>query len=182
MAAAAAGQTVNPSFYAGMRWRLVGPFRAGRISAVEGIAGNPAVYYIGNPGGGVDKSTSGGEVWTPIFDATGQDSIGAIAVAPSDPKILYVGTGDVDNVGGSVNQGDGVWKSTDAGAHWRHLGLDDSHHISAIVVDPHNPDLVLVAALGHTYAANPMRGIYRSTDGGTTWQQVLYKGPEVGAI
>ena len=182
LAAAAAAQ-VNPALYAGMRWRLVGPFRAGRVSAVAGIAGDPATYYIGTPGGGVFKSTSGGEVWTPVFDGTGMDSIGAIAVAPSNPKIVYVGTGDVDNVGGSVNHGDGVYRSDDAGHTWTHLpGLDATRHIANIVVDPRNPDLVLVAALGRTYAQNPERGIYRSTDGGRTWRQVLYKSPELGAI
>jgi photosystem II stability/assembly factor-like uncharacterized protein len=178
----AAAAQVNSSLYSGMRWRLVGPFRAGRVSAVAGVPGDPAVYYIGNPGGGVFKSTSGGEVWTPIFDREPVSSIGAIAVAPSNPAIVYVGTGDVDNVGGSVNEGDGVYRSTDAGRTWRHLGLDDTHHIGAVWVDPHNPDIVLVAALGHTYAANPERGVYRSTDGGRTWSKVLYEGPSVGAI
>ena len=182
LAAAAAAQ-IPASLYAGMRWRLVGPFRAGRVSAVAGVAGDPATYYIGTPGGGVFKSTSGGEVWTPVFDATGMDSIGAIAVAPSNPKIVYVGTGDVDNVGGSVNQGDGVYRSDDAGRTWRHLaGLEATRHIANIVVDPNNPDIVIVAALGRTYAANPERGVYQSTNGGATWQQTLYRGPELGAI
>src|SRR6185437_2055897 len=182
LAAAAAAQ-IPASLYAGMRWRLVGPFRAGRVSAVAGVAGDPATYYIGTPGGGVFKSTSGGEVWSPVFDATGMDSIGAIAVAPSNPKIVYVGTGDVDNVGGSVNQGDGVYRSDDAGRTWRHLaGLEATRHIANIVVDPNNPDIVIVAALGRTYAANPERGVYQSTNGGATWQQTLYRGPELGAI
>ena len=166
----------------GMRWRLAGPFRAGRVSAVAGIAGDAATYYIGTPGGGVFKTTSGGEVWRPIFDQEPVESIGAIAVAPSNPKIVYVGTGDVDNVGGAVNQGDGIYKSSDGGATWQHLGLDDSRHIAAIVVDPHNPELVLVAALGHTYATNAERGVFRSSDGGRTWQKVLYRGPRLGAI
>jgi len=178
----AAPAAVPPALFSGMRWRMVGPFRAGRVSAVAGVPGDPATYYIGNPGGGVWKSTSGGEVWTPVFDAEPVDSIGAIAVAPSNPKIIYVGTGDVDNVGGSVNQGDGVYKSTDAGATWRHMGLDDSRHIGAILVDPHNPDIVLVAALGHTFATNHERGVYRSADGGRTWKQVLFAGDNIGAV
>ncbi|MGH9480881.1 MAG: WD40/YVTN/BNR-like repeat-containing protein [Terriglobales bacterium] len=177
-----AAQQINPAQFSGMRWRLIGPFRAGRVSAVTGVAGDPATYYIGTPGGGVWKSTSGGEVWRPIFDQEPVESIGAIAVAPSNPQVVYVGTGDVDNVGGSVNQGDGIYKTTDGGATWQHLGLDATRHIAAIWVDPHNPDLVLVAALGRTYASNPERGVYRSSDGGRNWQQVLYKGPAMGAI
>jgi photosystem II stability/assembly factor-like uncharacterized protein len=165
-----------------MRWRLLGPMRAGRVSAVAGVPGDASTYYIGNPEGGVFKTTSGGTVWTPIFDHEPVSSIGAIAVAPSDPNIVYVGTGDVVNVGGAVNQGNGVYKSTDAGRTWRHLGLDDSRHISGIVVDPRHPDVVVVAALGHTYAANPMRGIYRSSDGGATWKQVLHTTDTAGAI
>jgi len=182
LTAALAAQQFNPSLYAGMRWRLVGPFRAGRVAAVAGVAGDPATYYLGNPGGGVFKTTSGGEVWTPIFDREPVESIGAIAVAPSNPQIVYVGTGDVNNVGGSINHGDGIYKSTDGGATWQHLGLDDSRHIARILVDPHNPDLVLVAALGHTYASNEERGVFRSSDGGRTWQKVLYQGPRLGAI
>lgn len=165
-----------------MRWRLVGPFRAGRVSAVAGVPGDASTYYEGNPEGGVFQTTSGGTVWTPIFDHEPVSSIGAIAVAPSNPHMVYVGTGDVVNVGDSVNQGDGVYKSTDAGKSWTHLGLDDTHHISAILIAPHDPNLVLVAALGHTFAPNPERGIYRSTDGGATWHKVLYTGPTAGAI
>jgi photosystem II stability/assembly factor-like uncharacterized protein len=180
--AMAAGAQVRPGLFSGMRWRQVGPFRAGRVSAVAGVAGNPAVYYIGNPGGGVFRTTSGGEVWKPIFDHEPVSSIGAIAVAASNPEIVYVGTGDVDNVGGSVNEGDGVYRSQDGGRTWQHRGLDDTHHIGALWVDPHNPDIVLAAALGHTYAPNAERGVFRSTDGGRTWMKVLYEGPSVGAI
>lgn len=165
-----------------MRWRLVGPFRAGRVSAVAGVPADASTYYEGNPEGGVFKTTSGGTVWTPIFDHEPVSSIGAIAVAPSNPNIIYVGTGDVVNVGGSVNEGDGVYKSTDAGKTWKHLGLDNTHHISAILIAPRDPNLVLVAALGHTFAPNAERGIYRSTDGGATWRKVLYEGPTAGAI
>ena len=175
----AQGPAVNAT---AMRWRLVGPMRSGRISAVAGVPGDPSTYYIGNPEGGVFKTTSGGSVWSPILDEQPVSSIGAIAVAPSDPNIVYVGTGDVVNVGGAVNQGDGVYKSTNAGRSWRHVGLDDSRHIGNIVVDPHDPNVVVVAALGHTYAANPMRGIYRSTDGGATWKRVLHTTDTAGAV
>ena len=181
-AAALLAQTYNANLYSGMRWRQIGPFRAGRISAVAGIAGDPANYYIGNPGGGVWKTTDGGTVWKPIFDEQHMDSIGSIAVAPSNPNIVYVGTGDVSNVGGSVNQGNGMWKSLDAGAHWQHIGLEDSRHIVALVVDPKNPDIVLAAALGHTFSRNEERGVFRTTDGGRSWNKVLYKSDDLGAV
>ena len=126
-----------PSLYAGMQWRQIGPFRAGRVTGVTGVPGQPAIYYMGTAGGGAWKTTDGGMVWKPIFDKQHVASIGAIAVAPSNPNIVYIGTGDVSNVGGSVNQGNGMWKSTDAGATWQHIGLEDSRHIAAIWVDPH---------------------------------------------
>src|ERR1022692_972981 len=175
-------QQYSPSLYNGMRWRQVGPFRAGRISAVAGVPGDPATYYLGTPGGGIWKSTSGGTAWKPIFDDTHQESIGSIAIARSNPNIIYVGTGDVSSVEKSVNVGNGVWKSVDAGAHWQHLGLDDTHHVVSLVVDPKNPDIVLAAALGHTYARNEERGVFRSADGGKTWTKVLYKGDNLGAV
>jgi photosystem II stability/assembly factor-like uncharacterized protein len=175
-------QSFSPSLYSGMRWRPVGPFRAGRISAVAGIPGDPATYYLGTPGGGIWKSTSGGVTWKPIFDDTRQESIGAIAIARSNPNIIYVGTGDVSSVEKSVNVGNGVWKSVDAGAHWRHIGLDDTHHVVSLVVDPANPDIVLTAALGHTYARSEERGVFRTADGGRTWTKVLYKGDSLGAV
>ncbi|MGH9477204.1 MAG: WD40/YVTN/BNR-like repeat-containing protein [Terriglobales bacterium] len=177
-----AAAQVNPNQFSGMRWRLVGPFRSGRVSAVAGVPGDASTYYLGNPEGGVFKTTSGGTVWTPIFAAEPVSSIGALAVAPSNPNVVYVGSGDVVNVGSSVNEGDGVYKSTDAGKTWQHLGLDDTHHISTVLISPHDPNLVLVAALGHTFSANPERGIYRSSDGGTNWTKVLYRGPKSGAI
>lgn len=165
-----------------MRWRQIGPFRAGRVSAVSGIAGNAAVYYMGTPGGGVWKTEDGGVVWRPIFDSEHVASIGAVAVAPSNPDIVYVGTGDVSNVGGAVNQGNGIYKSTDAGKTWQHVGLDDSRHIGAMWVDPQNADVVVVAALGHTFAPNSERGVFKTTDGGRTWRKVLYKDDVTGAI
>ena len=175
-------QQYSPSLYNGMRWRQVGPFRAGRISAVAGVPGDPATYYLGTPGGGIWKSTSGGVTWKPIFDDTHMDSVGSIAVARSNPNIIYVGTGDVSSVEKSVNVGNGMWKSVDAGAHWQQAGLAETHHIVSLVVDPKNPDIVLAAALGHTYARNEERGVFRTTDGGRTWNKVLYKGDNIGAV
>jgi len=175
-------QPVSPTLYQAMRWRQIGPFRAGRVTAVAGIPGDAATYYMGTPGGGVWKTVDGGVVWNPIFDAARIDSIGAVAVAPSNPDIVYVGTGDVSMVGGSVNMGDGVWKSTDAGKTWRHVGLDDTEHIGALFIDPHNPDIVLAAALGRTYSKSEQRGIFKTTDGGRSWRRVLFKDDTVGAV
>jgi len=155
------------NLYQAMRWRQIGPFRAGRVTAVAGIPGNAAIYYMGTPGGGVWKTVDGGVVWTPIFDQvpTPTSSIGAIQVSISDPNTVYVGTGDVSMVGGSVNMGDGVYKSTDAGKTWRHVGLDETEHIGNMWVDPKNPDIVLVAALGKTYSKSEQRGVFKTTDG-----------------
>src|SRR5580704_11982640 len=132
-------QSIDPSLYSAMRWRLLGPYRAGRVTAVAGISGDPAVYYMGTPGGGVWKTTDGGRVWNPIFDDQHVASIGAVALAPSNPNIVYVGTGE-------QTRGDGVYKSTDAGATWMHVGLAKTQYISSIVVDPRNPDMVIVGA------------------------------------
>lgn len=168
--------------YSGMKWRSIGPFRAGRVAAVAGIAGNAAVYYMGSPGGGVWKTVDGGVVWAPIADQIGVASVGAIVVAPSNPNIVYVGTGDVSLVGASVNMGKGVYKSIDAGRTWTHVGLDETEHIGAMWVDPANPDVVVVAALGKTFAHSTERGIFKTTDGGKSWRKVLYKDEETGAI
>jgi photosystem II stability/assembly factor-like uncharacterized protein len=178
----ALAQQYDPSLYSGMQWRQIGPFRAGRVTGVTGVPGQPAIYYVGTAGGGAWKTADGGMVWKPIFDKQKVASIGAIAVAPSNPNIVYIGTGDVSNVGGAVNQGNGMWKSTDAGTSWQHIGLEDSRHVGAIWVDPHNPDIVFVAALGHTFAANSERGVFKTTDGGKTWRKVLYKDDSTGAI
>ncbi|HXS95873.1 MAG TPA: hypothetical protein VN736_14810 [Candidatus Limnocylindrales bacterium] len=175
-------QTVSPTLYQAMRWRQIGPFRAGRATAVAGIAGNAAIYYMGTPGGGLWKTVNSGVVWTPIFDETHVDSIGAVSVAPSNPNIIYVGTGDVSMVGGSVNFGNGVWKSTDAGKTWLHAGLDDSEHIGNLWIDPRDPNVVVVAALGKTYSKSEQRGIFKTTDGGATWKRVLFKDDTVGAV
>src|SRR5437588_949355 len=139
-------QPYDVSLYEGMRWRQIGPFRAGRVSAVAGVPGNPSVFYMGTPGGGVWKTVDGGTVWRPISDQVPVASIGAMAVAQSDTKVIYVGTGDVSNVGGSVNVGNGLYKSVDGGQTWQHIGLEGTEKIGAVWVDSKNPDVVLVAA------------------------------------
>jgi photosystem II stability/assembly factor-like uncharacterized protein len=172
---------VNPSVYSGMHWRMIGPFRAGRVLTVTGVPSEPNVYYFGAVGGGVWKSIDSGLTWKPIFDQAPIGSIGAIAVAPSDPNVIYVGTGEAD-MRSDMSIGDGMYKSTDGGKTWTRIGLDDSRQIAGILVDPKNPNLVLVAVLGHAYGPNVQRGVFRSTDGGKTWQKVLYKNPDTGAI
>ncbi len=163
-----AGAQVNPSLYAGLRWRNVGPFHGGRISSVTGVIGEPGVFYFGAPQGGIWKTTSAGVTWFPIFDqVTSVDSVGAIQVAPSNPDIVYAGAGDP--ILGSL--GNGMWKSTDAGKTWQHIGLEDTVKITNILVDPADPNLVMVAALGDKQ--RPGGGVYRSTDGGQTWTSVL---------
>ena len=155
----------RPSPAAAMSWRLVGPFRGGRVLAVAGVPGQPHTYYFGAAGGGVWKTTDGGLVWTPLFDGQTVQSIGALAVAPSDPNVIYVGTGEAD-WRSDLSSGNGMYRSSDAGRTWQHLGLDDTRHIARISIDPADPDVVLVAAMGHAYAANADRGVYRTSDGG----------------
>ena len=159
---------VSPGLYAGLRWRNIGPFHGGRISAVTGVIGEAGTFYMGTPQGGVWKTTSAGVTWDPIFDeVTEADGIGAIQVAPSDPNIIYVGTGD--SVGGP--SGNGMYKSSDAGRTWKHIGLEEALKINKLVVDPKDPNLVLASATGD--ATGRGSGVYRSTDGGQTWQKVL---------
>ena len=174
-------QQLDPKLYQGLRWRLVGPFRGGRTVSVAGIPGNPNVYYFGGVGGGVWKTTNGGITWNPIFDSQNVASIGAITLAPSDPNTIYVGTGEPD-LRSDLSTGNGMYKSTDAGATWQHIGLDDTRQIARIVVDPHDPNVVLVAALGHAYGPNPERGVFKSIDGGKTWRKVLFIDNNRGAI
>ena len=157
-----------------MRWRSIGPVRGGRARAVAGVPSQPNVFYIGFDNGGVWRSTDYGSTWVPLFDEQPTGSIGAIAVAPSDPNIIYVGSG-AGIIRPDLATGDGVYKSTDAGKTWTHLGLADSRMIANIAVDPTNPDRLFVAALGHPYGPNAERGIFRSTDGGRTFEKVLYK-------
>ncbi len=174
-------QTIPAGAYSALHWRLVGPFRAGRALAASGIPGNPYTFYFGSVDGGVWKTTNAGLTWSQISDGQTNPSVGALAIAPSDPRTIYVGTGEAD-MRSDMAYGDGMYRSTDAGAHWEHIGLADTRHIGKILIDPHNPNLVLVAALGHAYAANEERGVFRTTDGGKTWTKALYKGPDVGAI
>ena len=175
-------RTTNPIRYLkGLKYRSIGPFRGGRSLTVAGIAGDFNTYYFGAVGGGVWKSTDGALSWSPMFDKEGTAAIGSIAIAPSDPNTLYVGTGEAA-LRGNISHGDGVYKLLDAGKTWKHIGLRDTRAISKIVVNPHNPDIVFVAAMGHQYGPNPDRGVFRSTDGGKTWDKVLYKDENTGAI
>ncbi|HEY3220997.1 MAG TPA: hypothetical protein VGJ80_09710 [Gemmatimonadales bacterium] len=165
----------------GLDWRMLGPFRGGRVDAVSGVPGRPDEFYFGHVNGGVWKTIDAGRTWFPIFDDQPVASIGALAVAPSAPDVIYVGSGE-STLRDSVGFGNGVYKSTDAGRTWTHLGLSATQHIGKIAVDPKNPDVVFVAAIGHLYAANPDRGVFRSRDGGRTWEKVLYKDENVGAV
>ncbi|PYU87171.1 MAG: hypothetical protein DMG51_03140, partial [Acidobacteria bacterium] len=174
-------QQIPESLYSEMKWRMIGPFRAGKVNAVAGVPGNPGVYYFGANGGGVWKTTDGGTVWKPIFDEEPVASIGALALAPSNPNIIYVGSGE-NNLYADITYGNGIYNSIDAGATWQHLGLEDTRHIARILVDPRNPDIVLVAAMGHSFGPNKERGVFRSADGGRTWKKVLYKDDVTGAV
>ncbi|MFZ3215787.1 MAG: hypothetical protein WA192_06985 [Candidatus Acidiferrales bacterium] len=164
-----------------MKWRLIGPFRGGRVLPAVGVPGKPNEYFFGAVDGGVWKTENGGRSWRPIFDAEPIASIGAIAIAGSDPQTMYAGTGEAD-MRSDISYGDGVYKSQDGGATWRNVGLRDSQQIGRILVDPHDANVVLVAALGHAFGPNAERGVYRSTDGGATWTKVLGKDENTGAI
>jgi photosystem II stability/assembly factor-like uncharacterized protein len=170
----ARAQSPTPDLYSALRWRSIGPTRAGRARALAGVPSQPNVFYIGFDNGGVWRSTDFGSTWQSLFDDQPTGSIGAIAVAPSNPNIIYVGTG-AGIIRPDLATGNGIYKSTDAGRTWTHLGLDDSQMIAAIDVDPRNPDRLFVAVLGHPYGPNEERGVFRSTDGGRTFQKVLYK-------
>ncbi len=180
-AAARAAGPMDPALFSGMRWRLVGPFRGGRALATTGVAGEPNRFYFGAVGGGVWKSENAGRTWEPIFDAEPIASIGAVAVAPSNPRVLYVGSGEAD-MRSDISYGNGVYKSVDGGKSWRHVGLADSRQVGRILVDPRDPDVVFVAALGHAYGPNTERGVFRSRDGGRAWTRVLFKDENTGAI
>lgn len=173
---------VDQSEFQELRWRLAGPFRGGRVLAVTGVPGEPEHFYFGSVNGGVWETNDAGRTWQPIFDSQPIGSIGAIAIAPSNPRILYAGSGEAD-MRSDIAQGDGMYKSSDGGKTWRHIGLRDSQQIGRVIVHPSNPDVVYVAALGHPYGPNAERGVYRSRDGGATWQKVLGRNDsDTGAI
>jgi len=180
LAISAVAQSVPSELLNGLKWRLIGPFRGGRAVAVAGVPGDSTTFYFGAVNGGIWKTSDAGVVWTPIFDGQPVASIGALAVAPSDSNTIYAGTGESD-IRSSLSFGNGVYKSVDGGQTWLHMGLEDTRHISRMVVDPQDPDLVYVGALGHVYGPNQQRGVYKSTDGGKHWTKVLDQGPEIGA-
>jgi photosystem II stability/assembly factor-like uncharacterized protein len=181
LASVAAAQQFNQNLYQNMRWRMIGPFRGGRTVGATGVPGQPNVFYIGVNNGGVWRTTDYGRTWKPIFDEQPTGSIGALAVAQSDPNVIYVGSGE-GLQRPDLSVGDGVYKTTDGGKSWRHMGLRDGQQIGAIIVDPRDANRVFVAVLGHPYGANEERGVYRSTDGGEHWQKILYKDVDTGAI
>jgi len=173
---------IDQSAYQAMRWRCIGPYRGGRVTAVTGIPSMPYTYYFGSCGGGVWKTEDGGMNWRPVSDGyfkTG--SVGAVAVSEWDPNVVYVGMGEAP-IRGNVSHGDGMYKSLDGGKTWKHIGLGDTRQISRVRIHPRNPDLVYVAALGHVYGPNMQRGVFRSKDGGQTWEKVLYVSEKAGAI
>src|SRR5438876_6331835 len=172
---------VTPALLTSLEWRSIGPYRGGRVVAVAGDTAHSQVFYFGSTGGGVWKTSDGGVYWENVSDDFfKRASVGAIAVAPSDPNVLFAGMGETC-IRGNVSHGDGVYKSTDGGKTWIHLGLEDTRQIGAVCIHPQNPDLVYVAALGHAHGPNRERGIYRSRDGGKTWEQILFRGEDVGS-
>jgi photosystem II stability/assembly factor-like uncharacterized protein len=179
--APAGSAAIDSSLYQGLHWRGIGPYRGGRSVAVVGVPGEPYTFYFGASAGGVWKTVDAGQTWTPLTDKEKFASIGAIAVAPSNPNVIYVGTGE-SGLRGDMTWGNGVYRSLDGGKTWASLGLQDSRQIGAIIIDPDNPDIVLVAAIGHAFGPNTTRGIFRTTDGGKTWTKTLYKDENSGAI
>ena len=172
---------VETSLYSGMKWRSIGPFRGGRALAVTGVVGDPETFYFGGTGSGVWKTTNGGADWTPLFDRQPVSAVGAIEVAPSDANVIYVGTGE-GCIRSTSSYGDGVYKSTDAGKTWTNVGLKDSRQIGRLAIHPKDPNIVFVAALGHEFGPNSERGVFRTLDGGKSWEKVLYKDDKTGAI
>lgn len=182
LAAARVGcAAADPSLFQDLHWRMIGPFRGGRVLAVSGVPGQPDRFLFGAVSGGVWESRDAGRTWQPIFDGQPVTTIGALAVAPSNPAVLYVGTGEAD-MRSDIAQGDGMYRSSDGGRSWTHIGLDDSQQIGRILIDPRDPDRVFVAALGHPYGPNPERGVFRTTNGGRTWTKVLGPDDATGAI
>jgi len=169
----------DESLYDAVKWRNLGPHRGGRSAAVAGVAGKPNLYYMGAAGGGVWKTEDGGQTWNNITDGYFGGSIGAVTVSEYDPNVIYVGGGEV-TVRGNMSYGYGMWKSVDAGQTWKSIGLDKTYHIPRIRVHPKNPDLVYAAALGNVFASSNERGIYRSKNGGETWEKVLFVNKDAG--
>ena len=176
-----ASQRFDSKFFQELRWRPIGPFRGGRTLAVTGVRGQPELFYFGAVNGGVWRTNDAGRTWRPIFDSQPIGSIGAIAVAPSNPQIIYVGSGEAD-MRSNIAYGNGMYKSTDAGKTWSHIGLEDSRQIARILVDPRDAEKVYVAALGHAYGPNEQRGVFYSKDGGKKWKRILYRDENTGAI
>src|SRR5579864_9300280 len=181
LAGATSMATAQELSFREMRWRDIGPTRAGRARALAGVPSQPNTFYAGFDNGGIWRSTDYGANWVPLFDNQSTGAIGAIAVAPSNPDIIYVGTG-AGIIRPDLSIGDGMYKSADAGRTWQHLGLRDSQMIAAISVDPGNANRLFVAVMGHPYGPNPERGVFRSTDGGANFQRVLYKDEHTGAV
>ncbi len=179
-AVTARSQQYDQKLFGEMRWRCIGPFRGGRTVAIAGVPHQPNVFYMAAVNGGVWKTTDFGNTWNPIFDEQSSGSVGALAVAPSNPSIVYAGSGE-GLQRPDLAVGDGFYKSTDAGKTWTHLGLRDAQQITAIAVDPKNPDRVFVAVEGHPYGPNAERGVFRSLDGGKSFEKVLYKDENTGA-
>src|SRR3954470_19598840 len=175
------GSEVAPSLLASLEWRAIGPFRGGRVVAVAGDPVNPQIFYFGSTGGGVWKTYDGGRYWENVSDGYfKRASVGGLAVAASDPNVIYAGMGEA-TIRGNVSHGDGMYRSTDAGKTWTHCGLAATRNIAKVRVDPRDPNTVFVAALGHAHGPNPERGVYRSTNGGETWDLVLSRDEDAGA-
>ena len=173
--------TLDQPLFDSLQFRSIGPYRGGRAAACAGVPGNPMLYYMGAAGGGVWKTEDAGSSWENISDGFFGGSIGAIAVAPSNPNVIYVGGGEV-TVRGNVSHGYGMWKSVDAGKTWKSIGLEDSRRIPRIRIDPDNPDIVYAAVLGHLYGPSQQRGVFKSVDGGENWKRVLFANEDAGAV
>jgi photosystem II stability/assembly factor-like uncharacterized protein len=180
-AVTANAQTAPGDLFDALHWRLIGPFRGGWSTVAQGIANEPDTFFFGAAGGGVWKTTDAGQTWRPVFDSVKASNVGALAIGGSDPKVLYVGTGQITSRY-DIAAGDGVYKSTDSGATWRHVGLDATRHIGAIIVDPRDASKVLVAAFGHAFGSNAERGVFRSIDAGATWTKTLFVDDHTGAV
>ena len=171
--------SLDPAIFDAMEYRHIGPV-GNRVSAVGGVPGDPNIYYIGAASGGIFKSVDGGIHWEPVFDDQPVASIGSLAIDPVNPNVIWAGTGETF-IRSNISHGNGIYKSTDAGKTWRHLGLDATGHIGRIVIHPTDPDTVFAAAMGHGYGPQPERGVFRTTDGGETWERVLFVDEHTGA-